>query len=83
MQKPSMIFADEPVASLDPHAGEEVMQVFSDLARQQSLTLLFVTHHLDHAVRYADRVIGLRDCGVGLDAPSHNLDERQLRRMYD
>lgn len=83
MQKPRMIFADEPVASLDPQAGEDVMQVFCDLVRDKALTLVFVTHHLEHALHFADRVLGLRDCGLHLDAPSHNLSARQLRGMYE
>lgn len=82
MQQPEMIFADEPVASLDPQAGEDVMQVFSDLALQQGLTFVFVTHHLEHAVRYADRVIGLQAGRLALDAPARDLDVQQLRSMY-
>lgn len=83
MQKPGMIFADEPVASLDPQAGEDVMQIFSDLARDESLTLVFVTHHLEHALCYADRVLGLQDARLSLDASSRSLDARQLRGMYE
>jgi len=82
MQQPEMIFADEPVASLDPQAGEDVMQVFSDLAQQQGLTFVFVTHHLEHAVRYADRVIGLQAGKLALDAPASDLEVQQLRSMY-
>ncbi|HRL20824.1 MAG TPA: ATP-binding cassette domain-containing protein [Alcaligenes sp.] len=82
MQKPTMIFADEPVASLDPQAGEDIMRAFSELARQDALTLVFVTHHLEHALNYADRVIGLKDQRLSLDAPSNDLDIAQLRSMY-
>jgi phosphonate transport system ATP-binding protein len=82
MQQPETIFADEPVASLDPQAGEDVMQVFSDLSRRQGLTLVFVTHHLEHAVRYADRVIGLQGGSLALDAPAPTLPVQQLRSMY-
>lgn len=82
MQQPTMIFADEPVASLDPQAGEDVMQVFSDLARAQGLTLVFVTHHLEHALRYADRVLGLQGGRLVLDAPAANQSIAGLRGMY-
>ncbi len=83
MQKPNMIFADEPVASLDPQAGEDVMQVFSDLAQQQNLTLVFVTHHLEHALRYSDRVLGLREGALTLDTPTKGQSIQQLREMYE
>lgn len=83
MQKPNMIFSDEPVASLDPQAGKDVMQVFSDLAQQQHLTLVFVTHHLKHALRYSDRVIELREGALTLDTPTQCHSIQQQRGMYE
>jgi phosphonate transport system ATP-binding protein len=67
MQRPSVLLADEPVASLDPAAGEEVMALFSALAREDGLTLLFTTHSMAHAALHADRVIGLRAGRIALE----------------
>jgi phosphonate transport system ATP-binding protein len=83
MQLPRTIFADEPVASLDPQAGEEVMETFARLARGQGLTLVFVSHHLEHALRYADRVLGLRGGGLALDAATAGESLASLRTLYD
>ncbi|MBT9431995.1 ATP-binding cassette domain-containing protein [Candidatus Sodalis endolongispinus] len=83
MQKPRIILADEPVASLDPRAGEEVMQVFSELARRESITLVFVTHHMAHALCYADRILGLQNARLNLDAPGRDLNLEQLRGLYE
>jgi len=83
MQQPRLMFADEPVASLDPAAGEEVMALFLDLIRRQGLTLLFTSHDLAHAVAFADRVIALRAGRIVLDAPAATLDVAQLRALYD
>ncbi|MFW5828728.1 MAG: phosphonate ABC transporter ATP-binding protein [Planctomycetota bacterium] len=82
MQRPRLLFADEPAASLDPQAGREVMRLFSDLARESGLTMVFVSHHLEHAVRYADRVIGLRDGVLALDRSTAGLQARELEGMY-
>lgn len=82
MQSPDIMLADEPVASLDPAAGEEVMRLFVDLTRQQDLTLVFVSHDLDHALAYADRVIGLRGGRLTLDQPAARLDVEALRGIY-
>ncbi|MGE0651864.1 MAG: phosphonate ABC transporter ATP-binding protein, partial [Alphaproteobacteria bacterium] len=82
MQRPRFIMADEPVASLDPAAGEEVMDLFVRLIRAQRLTLLFTSHNLDHAVRYADRVVALRQGRIALDASADSLDVGVLRRLY-
>jgi phosphonate transport system ATP-binding protein len=83
MQRPRLMFADEPVASLDPNAGEEVMELFSDLIRQQGLTLVFTSHHIDHALRFGDRVVALRNGTIALDAFVGTLDAQTLRGVYD
>jgi phosphonate transport system ATP-binding protein len=82
MQSPRMMFADEPVASLDPVAGEEVMELFSALIRQNGLTLLFTSHNLEHALRYGDRVIGLHGGRLVLDAAARDLRAADLRGLY-
>jgi phosphonate transport system ATP-binding protein len=83
MQRPEILLADEPVASLDPAAGEEVMDCFLSLSRREGLTLVFTTHNLQHAVDYSDRVVGLRDGRMTIDAPSSQLDPVALRAFYE
>ena len=83
MQRPQVMFADEPVASLDPAAGEEVMRCFLDLIRRERLTLVFTTHQLRHALDYGDRVVGLRGGRVTIDAPAAGLDVPSLRCFYE
>jgi phosphonate transport system ATP-binding protein len=83
MQRPEVMFADEPVASLDPAAGEEVMGCFVNLTRRDRLTLVFTTHNLRHALDYGDRVVGLRGGRVTIDAPATALDLPSLRAFYE
>jgi len=80
--EPRMMLADEPAASLDPAAGEEVMAVFTRVSRDTGTTLIFTTHHLDHALRYAERVIGLAGGKLQLDAPAATLAPGSLRGLY-
>lgn len=54
---PGLILADEPTSSLDPDRGEELMQWLSDWCHTQQRALVWVTHNLELAARYADRVI--------------------------
>ncbi|MDO5653368.1 MAG: ATP-binding cassette domain-containing protein [Brachymonas sp.] len=82
MQKPQFIIADEPAASLDPVAGEEVMGLFTQLTREENITLAFTTHDLTHAMRYAGRVVGLQNGRISLDAPVAQVAEPQLRTLY-
>jgi len=83
MQRPEVMFADEPVASLDPAAGEEVMSCFLNLIRRDRLTLVFTTHNLRHALDYGDRVVGLCGGRVTIDAPAAALDLTSLRAFYE
>ena len=83
MQRPRFVIADEPVASLDPSAGEEVMELLAGLLRTDGVTLLFTSHHLDHAVSYADRIVGLRGGRVELNGPARSQDLDRLRHLYD
>ena len=82
MQRPQLVFADEPVASLDPRAGEEVMALFTETMRRENLSVLFTTHNVRDAVAYSDRVVGLQRGRVTLCAPSHSQNADQLREVY-
>ncbi len=83
MQRPAFVIADEPVASLDPSAGEEVMSLFAELMRQDGVTLLFSSHNLLHALHYADRLVALRAGRVAIDAPSRGQDRAALMAVYE
>ena len=82
MQRPDFVIADEPVASLDPAAGEDVMNLFVRLLREDGITLLYTSHNLRHAIDYADRVVALKSGLVELDTDTGSLDVRQLDTIY-
>ncbi|MFT6903536.1 MAG: phosphonate transport system ATP-binding protein [Oleiphilaceae bacterium] len=82
MQSPRILFADEPTASLDPQSGEDVMELFSRLGRVHGLTLFFVSHHIQHALSYADRILGLSEQQLLLDTLSHRETAASLRDFY-
>lgn len=82
MQRPQLLFADEPAASLDPQAGEEIMALFARLVGERGLTLVVVSHHLDHALGYAQRVVGMRHGHIEVDAAANSLSASELRGLY-
>lgn len=82
MQRPELVIADEPDASLDPKSGEEVMATLAALASEQKATLIFVSHRMEHAIRFADRIVGLGGGRVALDKPSHVVSEAELTRFF-
>ncbi|MEO0938305.1 MAG: ATP-binding cassette domain-containing protein [Pseudomonadota bacterium] len=80
---PKILIADEPTASLDPAAGEDVMELFFQLAREEGVTVIFISHNISHALRYGDRVLGLADRRLTLDSRADALSEAELRELYD
>ena len=82
MQNPDIVLVDEPVASLDPKAGREVMDLLYTIGREQGLTIICNLHQLDMAMTYADRIIGLSSGQIVLDQPVINVNSDALDWLY-
>ncbi len=80
--RPRFLVADEPTASLDPAAGEEVMELFFRLVRSEGVTVIFTSHNIDHALRFGDRVLGLAGGRIEIDAPARDLSRSALSALY-
>jgi phosphonate transport system ATP-binding protein len=59
-QNPEIILADEPVAALDPITAVQVMDDFKKINQELNMSVLINIHHVDLALKYADRVIGIK-----------------------
>lgn len=81
-QNPSIILADEPVAALDPVTAKQVMDDFRRINKDFNISVLINIHHVDLALEYADRVIGIRAGKIVYDGPSANVDAAVLDRIY-
>ena len=80
--KPAIILADEPVASLDPVTAKQVMDDFQRINRDMRITILINIHHVDLALQYATRVIGIRAGRVVYDGPAGEVDGAVLDAIY-
>jgi len=54
--EPSVLVLDEPTAGLDPRGRQEIMELFHRLYVEKGLTIILVTHSMEDAARYANRV---------------------------
>ena len=82
LQRPHVLLADEPVASLDPDAANEIMRLLRRLAHDQGLAVLCVLHQVDLAFDYADRVVGMRDGRIAFDNSRAHLVMDQVQSLY-
>lgn len=81
-QKPEIILADEPVAALDPVTAKEVMNDFKRINKEMNISVLINIHHVDLALEYADRVIGIKAGKIIYDGPSDQVDDEVLEKIY-
>jgi len=82
-QNPSIILADEPVAALDPVTANQVMSDFKRINREMNVTILINIHHVDLALDFADRVIGIRAGEIVYDGPTANVTKEVLDEIYN
>lgn len=87
MGTPSLVLADEPVASLDPRISADILALLQRAAREHGATVLCSLHQLALARRFADRLVGMRGGRIVFDSGREDsfeaLDESALSRLYD
>ncbi len=81
-QNPTIILADEPVASLDPVTAHQVMSDFKRINQEMNISILINIHHVDLALEYADRVIGIRAGEIVFDGPAATITKDLLDQIY-
>ncbi len=79
---PALILADEPTGNLDSTAGAEVVDLFTQLNREQGKTIIIVTHDPVVALS-AQRIITLRDGKIGQDEIVSRTYLRELDQIRD
>ena len=75
-QNPEIILADEPVA-------KQVMSDFRKINQDMNISILINIHHVELALEYADRIIGIRAGKIVYDGPSENVTQDVLNTIYE
>lgn len=81
-QNPQIILADEPVASLDPITARQVMDDFQRINQDMNITVIINIHHVELALQYASRVVGIREGKIVYDGPASQVDQDILDSIY-
>ncbi|WP_297108829.1 phosphonate ABC transporter ATP-binding protein [uncultured Devosia sp.] len=82
MQKPTLILADEPIASLDPRNARLVMEALRTINQQDKITVITNLHTLDAARAYCDRIIGMAHGHVVFDGKPAQLTGAMIQQIY-
>ncbi|MFM7775210.1 MAG: phosphonate ABC transporter ATP-binding protein, partial [Candidatus Kapaibacterium sp.] len=82
MQKPDLLLADEPVASLDPATSHSVMKYLEYMNKELGTTVVCNLHFLSLVREYSSRVIALRDGLVVFEGRPEQITEQWFKEIY-
>jgi len=77
-QEAKILLADEPVASLDPITTFEVMEFIKKINVEENITTIANLHHVDLALKYATRIVGVRNGEIVYDVPVTKKDQKKI-----
>lgn len=82
-QRPDLIVADEPVASLDPANGAGILELLRTICREEGVSVLCSLHQVHLARQYADRLVGLANGRMVMNVAAADFDEAQSQSLYE
>jgi phosphonate transport system ATP-binding protein len=82
VQRPRIILADEPVASLDPQTSQSVLELLQGICRDDAVAVVCSLHQVHLARAYADRIVGLAAGRIVTDVAAVRFDAAAFARVY-
>ena len=82
IKKPTVLLADEPVASLDPTASSLIMSLLKDIGIQFNITILCSLHNIELAKKYSDKIVGLSNGEIKFNKSPKNLNKTEINSLY-
>ncbi len=81
-QKPRLILADEPVASLDPATANKVLSILVRIIKEDHISAIVSLHQVELALKYADRIVGLAQGRIVFDGRPQDFSSEILEHIY-
>lgn len=81
-QKPGLLLADEPVSSVDPARAADLLQLLKDINTEDGLTLCASLHDPALALRFFQRIVGLRQGRVIFDKHPSQISSAEIQNLY-
>lgn len=81
-QNPQVFLADEPIASLDPRSSEVVMNTLMQIHQEHGIPVMVNLHHIDFAVRYAKRIVGMAHGEMVFEGSADDLTPETVEMIY-
>lgn len=75
IKRPGILLLDEHTAALDPKTSQQLMDITDSTIKQEKLTCLMITHHLDDALKYGNRLLVLHQGMISYDISGEEKDK--------
>jgi phosphonate transport system ATP-binding protein len=82
VQQPTLLLADEPIASLDPATADRILGLLHTICKTDGITAIVSLHQLEFAQRYAEHIIGLARGWVVFEGPPARLGPAEIKCIY-
>jgi len=83
MQRPKLLLADEPIASLDPASAKTVMDYIQKIQRERGLACIVNLHQVEFAKKYATRIVGIKEGRIVFDSSPQDLSDEMIAYIYE
>lgn len=82
--QPEVLILDEPTAGLDPGGRDEILDQIAKLHRERGITVILVTHSMEDAAKYVDRILVMNDGKLVMDQDKEKIFSRyrELERIH-
>ena len=82
IKRPTLLLADEPVASLDPTSSRLIMSLLKEISNKFNITVLCNLHNIEFAKKYSDKIIGLLNGEIKFIKPPNKLSNSDINSLY-
>ena len=80
VQDPDILLCDEPTGALDSKTGEVIMNILKKISKKK--LVIMVTHNHDYSVKYADRIISIKDGRIVDDTKPIKKNSTEVKEKY-
>lgn len=82
LKRPDILLLDEHTAALDPHTSLNLLHATNERIKQDHLTALMITHHLEDALTYGNRLIVLNNGQIKADFSGAEKKQLTAEKLY-
>lgn len=82
IKPPDLLLLDEHTAALDPNSSQQLLDLTSKTVHSQHLTTLMITHHMDDALKYGNRLIVLKSGRIVANLNAAQKKKMTVQKLY-